>query len=423
MEKLSASHGWDPVALFFLGGTEKIERDKDLELLGKPVVFARDLLEDFSTALRTFRPGVVVDLSDEPILSSQLRFQLISRSLKEGSRYRGADFEFHPPPFEEVLDKPSISIFGTGKRCGKTAVSAHLARYLREKGEPPVVVTMGRGGPEKPQLISPPPGGISEDFLLREREEGKHAASDHYEDALIAGVTTIGCRRCGGGMAGEPFVSNFVEGAKMANTLGEGLVILEGSGASLPPVRANVNICVASASQPIEEILGYLGIYRLLISDGLIITMCEEPCADPDRIAKLEEGIKSIRYDLAIIKTVFRPFPLKSIEKKKVFFVCTAPREMGETIKDYLEGETGCKVQGWSNHLARRSQLEEDLRRAPDFDILLTELKAAAVDVVVSFARREGKEVVFMHNQPVGIGGACIEGFFEKMLGFVHLKP
>jgi cyclic 2,3-diphosphoglycerate synthetase len=37
-------------------------------------------------------------------------------------------------------------VFGTGKRIGKTAVSGYLARWLRDRGLPPVVVAMGRGG-------------------------------------------------------------------------------------------------------------------------------------------------------------------------------------------------------------------------------------------------------------------------------------
>ena len=35
---------------------------------------------------------------------------------------------------------------------------------------------------------------------MEQSEKGVHAASDHWEDALMSRILTIGCRRCGGGM-------------------------------------------------------------------------------------------------------------------------------------------------------------------------------------------------------------------------------
>ncbi len=103
---------------------------------------------------------------------------------------------------------------GTGKRVGKTAVSGFIARTLKGIANPPVIVTMGRGGPERPEVIE---GGdkleITPEFLLRLADQGRHAASDHFEDALTARVTTVGCRRCGGGgMAGFSFFDAMDEG-------------------------------------------------------------------------------------------------------------------------------------------------------------------------------------------------------------------
>lgn len=81
-----------------------------------------------------------------------------------------------------------------------------MARTLKEVARP-VVVTMGRGGPEEPELIEGEKIELTPQFLLKVAKEGKHAASDHFEDALTSRVTTIGCRRCGGGMAGFPFLT------------------------------------------------------------------------------------------------------------------------------------------------------------------------------------------------------------------------
>ncbi len=49
--------------------------------------------------------------------------------------------------------------------------------------------------------------------------DGQHAASDYLEDALTTGVTTIGARRAGGGLAGAPYATNVREAAELAAAL------------------------------------------------------------------------------------------------------------------------------------------------------------------------------------------------------------
>jgi predicted GTPase len=66
---------------------------------------------------------------------------------------------------------------------------------------------------------------------------------------------------------------------------------------------------------------------------------------------------------------------------------------------NYLEATGGCRVVGWSTRLADRAGLAEDLAGAQGFDVLLTELKAAAVDVGVELALARGAEVVFVDNR------------------------
>jgi cyclic 2,3-diphosphoglycerate synthetase len=336
---------------------------------------------------------------------------LAARALAAGAVYRGSDFEFRPPRFEQILTKPSCAIIGTGKRCGKTAVSAEMARYLDREGQPPVIVAMGRGGPPKPHILGEE--RITGDFLLQETEKGRHAASDHYEDALITGVITVGSRRCGGGLAGEPFVTNCVDAAVLADGLPGELVIMEGSGSSIPPVMTDAGICVISAAQDIEEALGYLGAYRLLISDGVIITMAEEPFASPSYIKELERRINQVYGEISIVKTIFRPHPLKPIRGKRTFLVCTAPEAAGDMLEGYLQESEDCQVVGRSHNLSDRINLRKDLQKAEEAEILLTELKAAAVDVVAGFARERGKELIYFHNRTVGLGQEDdIERFF-----------
>jgi cyclic 2,3-diphosphoglycerate synthase len=407
----------EAVALYFLGGTEKVEDLSQLEIPGIELVVPLDPLAELQAVLARVRAVTVVDLSDLPVLGPARRMGLAARALAAGVSYRGADFQFFPPRREQVLDKPSCSIIGTGKRCGKTAVSAEMARYLLESGLHPVVVAMGRGGPAEPFLLEDVE--VTGDFLLAEMERGMHAASDNYEDALMAEVTTIGCRRCGGGMAGEAFITNCIKGAQIANGLAYDRVIMEGSGSSIPPVATDSSLCVISASQDLEESIGFLGAYKILISQGVLITMAEEPFASPQKLQRLRERIEWINPDAVVLKTVFRPHPLKSIQGRKVFLFSTAPEGAGPMLEGYLREREECIVVGKSHSLANRRVLREELEQTGDAEILLTELKAAAVDTVADFARKKGQEIVYFHNIPIPANGESrLDSFFERIWRF-----
>jgi cyclic 2,3-diphosphoglycerate synthetase len=65
-----------------------------------------------------------------------------------------------------------------------------------------------------------------------------------------------------------------------------------------------------------------------------------------------------------------------------------------------------CDVVGWSARLADRAGLAEDLDAAQGYDVLLTELKAAAVDVACERAMARGAEVVFVDNRATGVEGS-----------------
>src|SRR5262245_11512266 len=217
------------VAVLLAGGTEKLRTDA--EAYGLPEVGS------IEEAVDAYGPELVVDLSDEPVLGPRARFLLASRALAVGLPYLGADFRLDPPAFEP-FPLPSLAVIGTGKRVGKTAVTGHVSRLLSSDREV-VVVAMGRGGPPEPEIVAAPP---TVDALLALSRAGRHAASDHLEIAALAGVTTVGCRRCGGGLAGATFVANVREGAELAASLSPDLVVFDGSGAAIPPVAADVRI-------------------------------------------------------------------------------------------------------------------------------------------------------------------------------------
>jgi cyclic 2,3-diphosphoglycerate synthetase len=289
-------------------------------------------------------------------------------------------------------------------------VSAHLARLLSARGTPPVIVAMGRGGPAEPELVDPATFDLSPKGLVELALSGRHAASDHLEDALTAGVVTIGTRRCGGGMAGAPADSTFADGVALANSRPERLLVLEGSGQAIPPVHADATICVVPDTG-LRALTEGLGPYRVLLSDLVVINMVGAPFADTGA-ADLEGSVRGVAPGVRVARIALRPFPLEPVSGRTVFYITTAPASAIDLMAGHLEREHGCTVVGTSAHLANRPKLAEDLERAGDAEVVLVELKAAAVDLVARIALERGLEVVFCDNRVVSLGG---DGSFDEL--------
>jgi cyclic 2,3-diphosphoglycerate synthetase len=319
-----------------VGGTEKLADGADY---GVPLV------DSFGDA------EVVVDLSDEPVLGPRERFEWASRALAARLPYVGADFRLDPPELEP-FELPSISVIGTGKRVGKTAVTTHLARLLA-RDRSVVVVAMGRGGPAEPELVETPP---SVEDLVALARSGRHAASDHLEIAALAGVPTIGCRRAGGGLAGGVAVSNVAEGARLAAELRPDIVLFDGSGASIPPVATARRILVTG----IADRDPYLDTYRRLVSD------------------------------LVLERPGLRLAPTAPLTGRVAVFTA------GATDVSHLDAD----VVHVSTNLANRAALREEL---VDADTYLVEVKAAAIDVVAAHALERGIAVVLAANELAGV--------------------
>ncbi|ASJ07163.1 2,3-diphosphoglycerate synthetase [Thermococcus pacificus] len=392
----------DVCCAVFLGGSEKIGSLEQVKMrLGIKVYYdPSDYLSALSRALRE-NPGIeeVVDLSDEPVLNYEDRFRIASLCMLHGVVYRGADFEFRPRPLKKTK-KPSIAIIGTGKRVGKTAVSGFVARTLKEIANP-VIVTMGRGGPEEPELIKGEEFEITPEFLLKLSESGRHAASDHFEDALTSRVTTIGCRRCGGGMAGFPFFDVVDKGVELAESLPNNLILLEGSGATFPAYRADGYITVVSALQKLEFIGDYFGPFRISLADIVVITMAD--LTDEGKLEALKRAILDINPSADLHITAFRPRPLETVEGKRLGLVMTSETAL-ETARRHLEN-LGAEVMAMSGNLSRRPALRKDLEKFRGIDAVAVELKAAAVDVVTRWALERGIEVIYLDNEPVNLDG------------------
>ena len=407
MHSVSDSLGAEGVAAAFLGGTEKLKEGTDY---GVPLVTGEDPPSAVQKALSEYTVDVVVDLSDEPVVGYRERMRIASLVLAAGARYLGSDFELRPPELHAISTKPALAVVGTGKRVGKTAVSGYLARLLARKGFDPGVVSMGRGGPPRPEVIEGHKLEVGSEYLLEALKRGSHAASDYYETAALSRVTTVGCRRCGGGLAGEPFVSNVLEGARIANSLETGVTLFDGSGAAMPPVEVERRVLVAGAHQDPEYITGFLGAYRLYVSDLLLLTMSEEPMAGEEKVAGIVEDVRELKPELSVIPVIFRPRPVGEIEGLRVGYVSTAPPAVLDKLARHLEEHYGCEVVATSGNLSDRKRLAEDLDAMAEADAYLTEIKAAAVDVVTRQGAEEGKPVFYCDNDPVG------EGLDEELL-------
>ncbi|HEX2236201.1 MAG TPA: 2,3-diphosphoglycerate synthetase [Actinomycetota bacterium] len=410
-----AARGHEFVGAVLAGGGEKLPPG-GLVLARAPVLGGADPVAALVSALREHRPDAVVDLSDEPVLDYRRRHLFASVTLAEGVEYRGPDFVFSPPPRPRLSARPALAVIGTGKRTGKTAVSAFTARALADGGIRPVVVAMGRGGPRRPQVVRGDEVELSSDDLLRLSAEGRHAASDYIEDAILARVATVGCRRCGGGLPGAVGSSNVAEGVEIANGLPGDITLLEGSGAAIPPVDADATVLVVPASASDDHIAGYFGPYRLLLADLVVVTMCEEPFGSPSRIASLlsliqktlDETERSSRgpEEIDVVRTVFRPTPTRSVDGAAVYVATTAPESAAAPLRRHLEESHGCRVLGMTHSLSDRTRLMTALGRMNEgADLLLCEIKAASVDVATRWATERGLDVAYLDNVPVGVGG------------------
>lgn len=348
----------------FVGGEEKLPPGPLEEHYGRPI----DANPDAALRRLVVQAEAVVDLADEPVWPPSAKLRLAALALHLGLGYEAPGLKLDAPRYEPVgFSGPKLAVIASGKRTGKTALAGHIARLLEHAR--PVIVCMGRGGPPEPVVGEP---STSLDDLLALAERGEHAASDYLEDAVLAGVRTVGCRRVGGGLAGAPFHSNVAEGAALAASLDPGLIVFEGSGSCIPPVEVDRTVCIVGPGEPEP-----LADYRLLHAD-LLIRHAGAP-APPDTLC-FELRAEPVE-------------PMPAAARAALFTT-------GGTACDGVEPLLA------STNLARRRALAADLDRAVSegCDVWLTELKAAAIDTVAARARAEGARVIFVRNRPVGDG-------------------
>jgi cyclic 2,3-diphosphoglycerate synthetase len=183
-------------------------------------------------------------------------------------------------------------------------------------------------------------------------------------------VTTIGCRRAGGGLAGAVSDSNVAAGAELARTLDPDVVVFDGSGAAIPPVATSARILVTT---PAHDLGAYLNPFRVAISDLVV-------------------GIGDVRG--ADVRVDLRLRSMQALQGRR-----TAVFTTGHAPVQHLDAD----IVHVSRNLANRDALRAELERL-DADVYLVELKAAAIDVVAEAASTRGVELVLAANDVTGDG-------------------
>ena len=203
-----------------------------------------------------------------------------------GRPYVGADFRFDPVRFEPFA-RPALAVIGTGKRGREDGGRRPprppaLARPLRRGRRD------GPGRPRSPVVVDREP----------ELDETPRALARGRPCRLRLprgrGVRERGHRREPQGWRrprrGAVLLQRRRAAAELAASLSPDLVVFEGSGAAIPPVETGKRILVVGASQDPATVIGYLGAYRVLLSDLVVLTGCEEPLADEDQVQEAPPG-------------------------------------------------------------------------------------------------------------------------------------
>jgi cyclic 2,3-diphosphoglycerate synthetase len=210
--------------------------------------------------------------------------------------------------------------------------------------------------------------------------------------------------------------SNFPAALEASAGLNPGILLLEGSGAAVPPAAFDAAVLAVNAGIDPGHVCGYFGLYRLLLADVVVLTMCEE-ALDREQIAAVERCARSRPLSPPkVVRTVFRPHPLDDITGKRIWFGTTAIERAGPALRKDLEGTYGCDVVAVSHALADREALRRDLEAVvagggpagagrARVDALVVELKAAAVDVVTRWGAERDLDVVYVDNRPETVGG------------------
>ena len=382
------------MAALLLGGTEKLRRRARVRRAagaGRPPIPR----PRWSPRPRSHRAERVFDLSDEPVLREQRAVLAGSHALAAGLTYRGADFDVLAAPARPPVGVPTMAVIGTGKRIGKTAVSrppgpsAHGLRSPRGGGGD----GSGRAGAARRWWIRrAAPIGAGR---VARRAPAPGARRVRLPRGRGAGrVPTVGARRCGGGLAGAPSTSNVEQAvAELAAAEREpDLLLLEGSGAAVPPVAAERTDpghvgCPAGTGAADAG----LGPYRVLVSDMVVIDDVRAAAgAMRTGASRCEPAVETVSRAIPVVATVLRPVPAEDVAGARVALLHHRVRcRFTDRLRTTLQTGTAPRSPRWwarcrtGRRCARRLDAPGRAMRPTCY---LVEIKAAAIDVVAEAA-------------------------------------
>ena len=457
VNELCGEHDSIAAGLVWIGGTEKIssidsycaELQKALKV---EVIVEGDVKDGFANpieglrrAMDKFNPGTVIQLSGAPQVNRQLMNRLAALAVSYGASYIAGGTVFREKRVDFDPGKPSLGLYATDKRVGKTSFGIYLAALAsglkgRKTDWQSITITHSRGGPPEPPVLrigNPPktdqdfPANLEDIYNQRFSANtveklldfGLHGASDVFEDAYILSeyiteyesmglaapeVCVVGCRRSGAGYFHEFAVSNVLKGLERARDLAGNIIMHEGSGAEHPPVHVDGTVTIVPADADLQLMEDFPG---LDTTDMVILAHCQPETADSMEIDYLEDFIRSRNPKVPIVRTMFeaevignQDRALDTLSGNSCACFMTAPQLVHGRISQTLENIYSTDVILISSSLTKdkvmRAEIDSLMNDSVPPDVFLFEIKARGVEGARYVREKYDRPVLYLNNAP-----------------------
>jgi len=389
----------------------------------RPVIYEKSMasMERIIKGLDIFKPENVYDLSGSPAVTTNDRNEFAKVITSSGITYEGLDFTFTeetkglPLLRDFILHRSSLTticILGTGNNVGKTPALNTIGKVLKKYK--PVFITMSSEGPLTPEIIKEEKSALYSKDIRELKKKKANITSDDWHIALSTGLPVIDCFRIGEAYrTGVAAFSNIWTATEMAQKLDANLIIYQGSVIARPPVKLNGEIVIISAEQNPDD-FGKIERYSIIKADMIIITRCEEPYCNIEKLERLKDFVRSLASTHLIVETVFRPEPVLpegfDMRGKNILFV-TSLRTGNEHIK-YMKENYGCNIIKAIYNEDIKSM--EELSSKYNFDAILTEFNEKTVEIIEI---SENKDVIIYENNLVATDNTDLEKAVMEVTG------